>query len=156
MKRMTTRRARNAPSAAAASALTPLQAIRALRRIRSRLGTDDHDAAWFSACLARYARFAEHGETLDRALGLVAAGRDSWPTAERRERRDNAMRELADIGLTVSQISTEIAARRRRRAPRPALSEQDRLLDAICLNDAPKSEKQIRRIIMNLNDNFGT
>jgi hypothetical protein len=96
------------------------------------------------------------GATLDHALGLSAPGRDAWWNAERRERRDDAMRELARSGLTALQISTEIVARRRRRVPRPSLSEQDRLLDMICASDPPTSEKQIRRIIMNLNDNCGT
>jgi hypothetical protein len=147
--------AESAP-APAAGPVTPLQAIDALRRIRSRLGEDDHDAAWFTACLARYERFAEHGETFDRSFGLAAPGKDSWWRAETRERRDDAMRRLHALGLTAPQISAAIIARRRRRIAQPSLSEQDRLLDAIGASDAPTSEKQIRRIIMNLHDNFGT
>ena len=43
------------------------------------------------------------------------------------------------------------------RVSRPGASREDVLLDAICLDDdPPTSEKQIRRIIMNLMDKLGT
>jgi hypothetical protein len=136
-----------------AAIITPLEAIRLLRRIAAREAGLDEDGRQFADAVARYERFAEIGETLDRAFGLVAPGRDSWWRAERREQRDNAIRELAARGLTAPKISAAIIARRRRRIAQPSLSEQDRLLDAICAGDPPTSERQILRIIMNLHDN---
>ena len=129
---------------------TPLDAIRALRRIRDRLGEDDADAQWFAESLARYALFDVCGESLARAFGLVpSVGGDSWPALERRERCYAAIRELAKLGRTHSEIATKIRCRlrQRRSAFRPGASREDELLAVICQNDPPTSPDHIKRLI---------
>lgn len=147
-----------AASAPAPGPRTPLEAMRALRRIAKRLGRDDRDARWFAECLARYELFAESGKSLDRALGLAVPGNDAWFNAERRERGDRAICELANLGIPPGEIAKKIDRRLRlgNRVSRPGASREDELLDTICLINAPTSEKQIRRIIMKFMDKFGT
>jgi hypothetical protein len=147
-----------ATSEPAAAPRSPLEAMRAMRRIGMRLGKDDADAQWFAESLARYESLAECGESLDRAFGLAVPGNDAWFNAERRERRDGAICELAKSGIAPGEIAKKIYRRSRlgHRVSRPGASREDVLLDAICLDDPPTSEKQIRRIIMNLMDKLGT
>ena len=137
---------------------TPIEAMRALRRIAERLGSDDGDARWFAELLARYELFAPRGESLDRAFGLAVPGNNAWFNAERRERCDAAICELAKSGILPSEIAKKINRRLcvGNRVSRPGAPREDVLLDLICLNDPPTSEKQIRRIIMNLMDKLGT
>lgn len=77
-------------------------------------------AAWFAEAFARYEAGAEDGMTLDRALGLVPPpGGEPWWEAERRTRRDTAIRALreqhfADLGVT--KAAQQIASRGRRLA----------------------------------------
>jgi len=148
-----------AASAPAAGPRSPLEAMRALRRIGVRLGKADADGQWFAESLGRYELLAEHGESLDRAFGLAVPGNDAWFNAERRERRDGAICELAKSGIAPGEIAKKIDRRSwlGHRVSRPGASREDVLLDAICLDDdPPTSEKQIRRIIMNLMDKLGT
>lgn len=75
-------------------------------------------AAWFAEAFARYEAEAEEGLTLDRALGLVPPlGGEPWWDAERRTRRDMAIRALreqhfADLGVT--RAAQQIATRGKR------------------------------------------
>ncbi len=147
-----------AANAPAARRYTPLQAMRALRRIAQRLGADDADAQWFAKSLASYELLAARGETLDRAFGLAVVGNEAWFNAERRERCDEAICELAKLGIAPGEIAKKIDRRSRlgHRVSRPGASREDVLLDAICVGNPPTSEKQIRRIIMNFKGNIGT
>ena len=71
-------------------------AVARLRRIVAALAAGDDDAQWLSACLCRYLEDAERDATLELLLGLAPApGGTTWWEAERRDRRDALLHEMA-------------------------------------------------------------
>jgi len=137
-------------------------AIARLRRLAAALARTP-DAAWFAEAFARYEAEAQDGMTLDRALGLVPPpGGEPWWDAERRTRRDAAIRTVreqcfADLGLT--RAAQQIATRGRRlqatrwdregRLPAPG----DDLLIAALATGAPfPGARRIRDIIRSGNE----
>lgn len=126
---------------------TPLAGIRYLRELaRSSPGPV---GAWFRQILPNYERLAPHGETLERALGISAPGRESWHAQERREARDVAICELSDMGHSADKIAEKVRRRRgvTREQPRVSTSREDELLNVICANAPPETSRQIRNIL---------
>lgn len=115
-------------------------------------------AARFVEALALYEDGAEDGLTLDRALGLVPPrGGETWWSAERRMRRDAAIRafrdqQFADLGVT--KAAEQIARRGRRlqatrwdREGRVPAAGDDLLIQALATGVPFPGEKRIRDII---------
>ncbi|MGI4944431.1 MAG: hypothetical protein ACRYHQ_28380 [Janthinobacterium lividum] len=120
-------------------------------------------AAWFAEVLARYEAGAEDGLTLDRAFGLAPpAGGEPWWDAERRTRRDAAIRALheqcfADLGVT--KAAQQIASRGRRlqatawqREQRQAVAGDELLIAALATGAPFPGARRIRDIIRSGNE----
>lgn len=120
-------------------------------------------AAWFAEAVARYEIEAEGGMSLDRALGLAApAGGEPWWEAERRTRRDAAIRALreqhfADLGVT--KAAQQIATRGKRlqatawqREQRQAAAGDELLIAALATGAPFPGARRIRDIIRSGNE----
>lgn len=134
-----------------------VQAIAYLRSLAAALARVPA-AARFTEAVACYEAGAQDGLTLDRALGLVPPpGGEPWWEAERRTRRDAAIRAVreqcfADLGLT--KAAQQIATRGRRlqttrwdregRLPAPG---DDLLIAALATGVPFPGERRIRDII---------
>lgn len=133
-----------------------------LRSLAAALAHIPH-AAWFVKAVARYEAEAEDGMTLDRALGLVPPpGGEPWWDAERRTRRDAAIRALreqhfADLGVT--QAAKQIATRGKRlqatawqREQRQAAAGDEFLIAALATGAPFPGARRIRDIITSGNE----
>ena len=120
-------------------------------------------AAWFAEALACYEIGAQDGLTLDRALGLVPPpGGEPWWDAERRTRRDAAIRALreqhfADLGVT--RAAQQIATRGKRlqatawqREQRQAAAGDELLIAALATGAPFPGARRIRDIIRSGNE----
>ena len=120
-------------------------------------------AAWFAEAFAFYEARAEDGMTLDRALGLVPPpGGEPWWDAERRTRRDAAIRALreqcfADLGVT--RAAQQIATRGRRlqatrwdREGRVPAEGDELLIQALATGAPFPGARRIRDIIRSGNE----
>ncbi len=126
---------------------TPLEAKRRFCNLVAR--ATGPDGAWARQAIGAWERRAPYGETLERALGIAAPGRESWHAEERREARDTAICELCDMGYSADKIAEKVRRRHgvTREQPRVSTSREEELLKVICANDPPETERQIRNIL---------